>query len=510
MRSGADAGVARQNHLLSGRLLARNAAWSLFGNVVPLLVALWAVPRLIRGMGTDRFGLLAMVWMGIGYFSLFDLGTGRALTKLVAERLGEGREAELPPLIAIGLKLMFALGLIAALVVAAGTPWLTGSVLHIPPKLAHEAAWSFWILAATLPFVVSTAGLIGILQAHQRFAGIALVRVPTGIMNFLGPVLALVVTPSLIATTVVLAGIRLAAWIAYLWLSRQLRPPSSTGIVATRAAIRELLSFGGWVTVSNIIGPLMVYCDRFVIGAMLTMTAVAYYTTPYDVVSRLSVISGALVSVLFPAFTMALTGNRERTRLIFATAARIVLVVMFVPLALIMLFAPEALRLWLNPAFALASSPVLRWLAVGVLINSLALLPYALLQGKGRPDITGKLHMIELPFYALILWSLVKDFGVVGAAASWTIRVVIDTAALFVLGVIHVPEVRHAQLYTVVLTVGVASFLAALALPQALWLKSVIAFVIVAGGAGWMLKELSSMSRGRRMGGPAVNSGGVG
>jgi hypothetical protein len=132
------------------------------------------------------------------------------------------------------------------------------------------------------------------------------------------------------------------------------------------------------------------------------------------------------------------------------------------------------------------------------------------LQGKGRPDITGKLHMIELPFYALILWSLVKDFGVVGAAASWTIRVVIDTAALFVLGVIHVPEVRHAQLYTVVLTVGVASFLAALALPQALWLKSVIAFVIVAGGAGWMLKELSSMSRGRRMGGPAVNSGGVG
>jgi hypothetical protein len=36
----------------------------------------------------------------------------------------------------------------------------------------------------------------------------------------------------------------------------------------------------------------MIYFDRFVIGALLTMTAVAYYTTPFDVVTRFTIISG--------------------------------------------------------------------------------------------------------------------------------------------------------------------------------------------------------------------------
>ena len=64
------------------------------------------------------------------------------------------------------------------------------------------------------------------------------------------------------------------------------------GFFPARRAVRELLSFGSWVTISNIVGPLMIYFDRFVIGALLTMTAVAYYTTPFDVVTRFTIISG--------------------------------------------------------------------------------------------------------------------------------------------------------------------------------------------------------------------------
>lgn len=74
--------------LLSGRLLARNTIWNLAGTAAPLLVAVIAVPHLIEGMGKERFGLLAIIWMGIGYFSLFDMGLGQALTMLVAEHLG--------------------------------------------------------------------------------------------------------------------------------------------------------------------------------------------------------------------------------------------------------------------------------------------------------------------------------------------------------------------------------------------------------------------------------------
>ena len=86
-------------NLTSGQLLARNTIYSLIGQGAPLLVAVFAIPQLIKGLGTDRFGILTLAWMVLSYFSLFDLGLGRALTQLVAEKLGkESGEEEIPNL----------------------------------------------------------------------------------------------------------------------------------------------------------------------------------------------------------------------------------------------------------------------------------------------------------------------------------------------------------------------------------------------------------------------------
>ena len=86
-------------NLTAGGLLARNTIWNIVGEGAPLLIAVIAIPVLVRGLGTDRFGILMIVWLLIGYLSLFDLGVGRALTNLVAQKLGKGEEASLPPLI---------------------------------------------------------------------------------------------------------------------------------------------------------------------------------------------------------------------------------------------------------------------------------------------------------------------------------------------------------------------------------------------------------------------------
>src|SRR5207302_8418181 len=97
--------------LTSGRLLARNAVWNLISQAAPMAAAVFTIPVLIGGLGTARFGVLTLAWMVLGYFSLFDLGLGRALTKMVAETLGLGRDRELPSLVGTALGLMMILGL---------------------------------------------------------------------------------------------------------------------------------------------------------------------------------------------------------------------------------------------------------------------------------------------------------------------------------------------------------------------------------------------------------------
>src|SRR5690349_6169557 len=79
---------------LGGRAMARNTTWNMVGQVVPLLVAAILIPMLIRRLGVDRFGVLALAWTLVGYFGLFDLGLGRALTKVVSEALAGGKEAD--------------------------------------------------------------------------------------------------------------------------------------------------------------------------------------------------------------------------------------------------------------------------------------------------------------------------------------------------------------------------------------------------------------------------------
>jgi O-antigen/teichoic acid export membrane protein len=164
-----------------------------------------------------------------------------------------------------------------------------------------------------------------------------------------------------------------------------------------RLHARHLLGFGGWITISNIIGPMMVYFERFFVSALTGLAAVAYYTTPYEIISRVSIIPTAIADVMFPAFAMSLADDPSRARNLFLGAKMAQMSILMPIIGLIILFAPEGLRLWLGQQFSEQSTPVLRWLALGVFINSFSRLPFALLQAHHRPDLTAKLHMIELP-----------------------------------------------------------------------------------------------------------------
>jgi len=277
----------KQVNLIGGRRLARNVFWNLLGTGAPLLVAIVAIPMLIEGLGIARFGVLTLAWMVVGYFSLFDLGLGRALTKLVAEKLGKGQNNEIPALIWTAMSLMVVLGVLGAIVAVALSPWLVDSVLNIPIELQAETLNSFYVLAASIPVVIATTGLRGILEAHQRFGMVNVVRIPLGIVTFVGPLFVLPFSNSLVPVVVVLVVARLISGLAYAILCLRVDPAIRQSVSIHRAMVKPLISFGGWMTVTNIVGPLMVYMDRFIIGAVVSMTAVAYYATPYEVVTKL-------------------------------------------------------------------------------------------------------------------------------------------------------------------------------------------------------------------------------
>jgi len=421
------------------RLLARNAALNFSGHAAPLIAALVAIPFLANKLGTDRFGLLSIAWVLVGYFSLFDLGLGRALSREVAKRRGATGELELPAIVCSGLQGMIALGVLAGIGLYGAATWLCQDVLNIGASLREEATRTIHVVAVALPFVIATSGLRGLLEAGQRFGVVNAIRIPFGLLNFLGPMAVVAVEPNMIGVAVVLALLRVAAALAHWITCRRFYPWLRLRGSATLSDFAELLRYGSWLTVSNIVGPFLVYVDRFLIGSLLSLTAVAYYAAPYEVVTRLWIIPAAVTGVLFPALSSSHSADPDRTLHIYRWGIKAIFLSVYPLVLFVMMLAPQGLDLWLGAEYSRAGTAVAQIIALGMLISCLAYMPFMLLQAAGRPDLTAKLHLAELPAYLLLLAWLLPRMGIEGAALAWSLRNILDAAALFFLARRFVP-----------------------------------------------------------------------
>lgn len=419
---------------VSGGLVARNTGWNLAGQLVPLGFAVVALPAVVRGLGVERFGVLAVAWMVLGYVS--ELGFGRAATKFVAAFLVRGEVEGAGAAGWTAVVFQAVLGVVAGVVLAVAAPVLAGTVLRVPAGLVGEAQASLWLIAAGLPLILVAAALRGVLEAAQRFDLVNGVRIPASSANYVLPLVGVVAGWGLPGIVALLVAGRVAVLVAYWVLAARVVPGLGAGprLLPAGGLRRELLGFGGWVMVSTVVSPVLVYLDRFLLGVLVGMAAVAYYTAPYELVVRLLVVPGSVAAALFPAVSALAAGGGgggAALEVLVRRCVKYVLVLVGVPVLVLVVAGGELLEVWLGAEFARESGLALRILAVGVLVNGLALVPFTLLQGLGRADLTGRFHLLELPVQLVLAWVLIRAWGVPGAALAWSLRVTLDAVLLF-------------------------------------------------------------------------------
>lgn len=415
-----------------GNLLAKNSILNLLGKMLPLLVGIVAIPFSIKGLGKEGFGILSIAWVVLGYFSLFDFGLAQATTKFVAEILGKKEIEKLPSIFWTAIIVSFALGVIGAVILFFITPYLIETFFKIPYALMHQAKVSFYMLAISLPIVLSSTSLRGALGAAQRFDLVNLIVIPTSMLTFIFPGLSFPFHLNLSTVIFLIILSRIAAALSYLLFCFKVFPILKTKPGKILTILKKMLSYGGWVTITNIISPLLVYMDRFFIGSLFSMSAVTFYTVPYEVITRTKILPSSLMTTIFPEFSAASEiNNVERIETLICRSFKYISITMGLLAVLLFFYAPNILNIWLGADFVEKSSGVFKILVIGVFLNSLALIPFTLLQGIGRPDLPAKFHLIEFPVYLILLWFLITSTGIIGAALAWTIRIIMDTILLF-------------------------------------------------------------------------------
>jgi len=395
-----------------------------------MTVGVVAIPALIERLGASRFGILTIAWALVGYLSLFDFGMGRSLTKLISERLASGDIADVPKLWSGSMILITAQGIVGGSLLALLAPWLSRSALKIPQYLQNDTELSLYVVACMIPIVTCSAALRGFLEAYREFPSLNVVKICLGVCGFVGPFLATRVFPSAYAAILTILAGRLVAWMAYFFLCRRVSGHPFRFDFLSKREFAMLLRLGGWMTVSNLISPLMNSMDIFLIGVLVSVSQVQYYSVPADVVTKGLLLPSSLAAVLFPVFSSLIVADRRQAQQLYWRSLTI-LTALLAPFAILCgWFAKPGLSLWLGADFAQHAYQIAQVIAIGVFMNGIASVPFAFIQASGRPDITAKIHLLELPLYAAGVYILTTHLGILGTAMAWTARTSLDAILL--------------------------------------------------------------------------------
>ncbi|WP_236308923.1 flippase, partial [Enterobacter bugandensis] len=399
--------------------IIKNSIWNLVGYVIPSLVAIPALGYMAHKLGPELFGIYTIAIAVVGYAGIFDMGLTRAITREIA--IYRNNISERKKIIASATIFLLALSTLGGCLVLI----FSASIVHFLNITATDFVDinnSFKLLALTIPLFLMNQLWIAILEGDEKFKVVNIQKSFSSTFIAGMPALFVIYDGTLLSAIAGLLFSRIISLlIAFLLVRNEIL---YSGMRLDLVTFKRLIFFGGWITVSNIISPAMVYFDRFIISNMLGARHVAYYSGPSEAIARLGILPAAVGRAIFPK--LSCVGHKDELKrnmtiswlLMFAVCAPIVIFGI--------VFAGDILNLWLGLSYAVHSKNIFIILLVGFLFNALAQVPFTAIQSMGKAKITALLHCIEIIPYFVMLYFFVQHYGLIGVAFAWSIRVIVD------------------------------------------------------------------------------------
>ena len=398
-----------------------DSAWHLSSNLLPFLAGVIFIPLIIDAYGKSSFTFISIAWSAIVFFVLFDGGIGRALTFYLShDRKTSADYSKDQCLIWTSSATVATFGAIIIIL------WMFLDNFFF--KLFNLKNIAFLnaviYLVISLLFVTLSTLQKGILEAKQNFKISSIMRSIDGLTLFCFPYFFSFIEPSIIVAYTSLLIARILIFLLYLIILIRYRLIDFRQVSVSKDALKCILCFGGWVSVSSFIQPAINLFERFIALRWISSVTFALYLAPFEIISRFSSIATSISVVLFPSLIRTKIAYQRR-KLIDVGFAFIFLLVM-PPAFIVSTFTSEVLGFWLGSEFALNAHKPTLVIASGIVIASFAYLPFIITQSRGRADLTAKLHFIEVIPVLTATWFMVRHYGLMGIAYAWLFRVGLD------------------------------------------------------------------------------------
>lgn len=410
--------------------LYKNSSWNAISVIVPALIAIPSLGVLARGLGPDFFGLYSLIFIVLGYSGIFDAGVTKSVVYFVSS--SKNCDKEINNLVSTACLLLFTLSFMVVLPVAYFVDDLILLLTSDSSKAYKEITLGIRLALLSIPLIMVNLVFQGYFEGRSKFYELSRIKIAVNPLSSLLPALSTMIIGTLKAAILSLIIAKVLSLIAvFLFYVRDLNQRGQSFGSVSLSSLRKLITFGGWISLSNILSPIMNTCDRFMVASINGSANLSLYSIAADAISKFTIFPVAVSKVIFPIFSDS--SKKSIHRDVKRKSFQMIGYPMMVLTVFGIIFSENIIMIWFGNEYLGSTVVVFQLLLIGLFFNSIAQIPYSEIQARGYANYTALLHSLEIIPHIFCLWFLVTNYEIVGAALAITIRSVADALLLILI-----------------------------------------------------------------------------
>ncbi|MDP2792156.1 MAG: GNAT family N-acetyltransferase [Rectinemataceae bacterium] len=430
------------------------------------LVFMFMTPIMIRGFGTQDYGIWTLVFSVTGFFGLFDLGFGTASVKFIAQLSGSGERDRQDRLMGTLMASYLVLALLSGLAALAISPFLD-SILGLSGDRAAKARFLYWILVFRSAILYLPLSLFRhILYGRQKIWLVNAIQAISTAAYGIGTVIVIRAGGGILEVAWVNFAAMLFEHILYIVpvLASKERPRIVPSL-ANRGEFKNVTSVSMYSFLVNLIVLVQMRTDPFIINAIVAdpLRAVAIYSIATKICEYYLLLIKQFGNSVSP-LVAELKGRGEDSKIRFLLTAGTKYA--YLPATLIGVFlvaaAKPLLIAWVGPDFVGAALPLIITVCA-IMLTVPEMMASTVLTMTGHHKMTGRAAVLAMVLNVGFSIVFVRMMGFAGAALGTLVACIIVDVGIIIPKVlklyrIGVPEFLVRILPSVVVP-GLADFI---------------------------------------------------
>jgi O-antigen/teichoic acid export membrane protein len=408
---------------------------SIFSNwtflVLTVAIAFIVSPIMVNKLGVNTYGIWVLMVSISGYFTVLDFGINTALVRFISKYVALKDFTKANEVYSSALALFSIAGAIAIISIVIFSLNFS-ELFNIKEFNNRYLSIVFIVIGIDLAINLVFGVFSGVLRGLQKFHELNVISIVISLLKNMALVYLLYNDYSILSIAILQIFMSLLKYyLMYLLINKKHTFIQFEKSLVTKVTFKKLYDYSIYSFLIAVAMKIIFYTDSLIIGLLINIGAVTYYSIPVMIVENLEKFIWAAIAVLIPVISSheALM-NTESNKTLYVTGSKYIFMLTGPVLIVLLIAGDEFIGLWMGAEYIKDSGQVLKILLVGYIFSLTQLMAHGILKGISKHKILAYILCFQVSLNLAVSIILAPIYGINGVAIGTTIPILISNIIL--------------------------------------------------------------------------------